>query len=211
MNILGITLQRHYPYLYPSIESGNFINMKRSHGNRNNIVEVKGKMNHIESLGIFVKSRIRIIGNNNSIIIKKGCKITKTTFVIIGNNCKIVIDEDATLGRGCWITLMGEQNEVNIGKGSMIADEVDLWASDSHPIYDNRGDIINPSGSINIGEHVWIGKRSVILKNVQVGNNSIIGMASVVTRSVPESCVTAGNPARVIRENINWKREHIKN
>jgi acetyltransferase-like isoleucine patch superfamily enzyme len=50
-----------------------------------------------------------------------------------------------------------------------------------------------------IGENVWIGHDSVVLPGVEIGNGSIVGARSVVTESIPDLAVAAGNPARVIR------------
>lgn len=53
-----------------------------------------------------------------------------------------------------------------------------------------------------IGDNSFIGGGSFILPGVHIGNNVIVGMGSVVTKDVPDNCIVAGNPARIIRENI---------
>lgn len=57
-----------------------------------------------------------------------------------------------------------------------------------------------------IGNNCFVGARSIILPGVQVGDNAIVGAGSVVIRNVPPRCIVAGNPARVIRENIEVGR-----
>lgn len=57
--------------------------------------------------------------------------------------------------------------------------------------------IISP---VNIGNKVWIGSNSIILKGVTIGEGSIIGAGAVVTKDVPAWTIVGGNPARVIRE-----------
>jgi len=54
-----------------------------------------------------------------------------------------------------------------------------------------------------VGENCFIGARSVILPGVQIGDESIVAAGAVVTRDVPPRCIVAGNPARVVRENID--------
>lgn len=53
-----------------------------------------------------------------------------------------------------------------------------------------------------IGENCFIGARSIILPGLHIGNCCIVGAGSVVTKDVPDKCAVVGNPARIIRENI---------
>ena len=78
----------------------------------------------------------------------------------------------------------------------MIAAEVVIFDTDWHGI-DGQPPKEEP---ISIGRHVWIGLRALILEGVTIGDNSIVGAGSVVTKSVAPNSVVAGNPARFIRE-----------
>lgn len=60
------------------------------------------------------------------------------------------------------------------------------------------GDVLGSSGRVKIGNNVFIGMKSTILKGVHIGNNVIIGANSLVTKNVPDNCVVAGNPAKII-------------
>jgi acetyltransferase-like isoleucine patch superfamily enzyme len=53
-----------------------------------------------------------------------------------------------------------------------------------------------------IGKNCFIGGRSIIMPGVQIGDSCIVGAGSVVTKSVPDNCIVAGNPARVLREGV---------
>ncbi len=53
---------------------------------------------------------------------------------------------------------------------------------------------------VKLCDDVWIGARSIILPGVTVGSHSIVGTGAVVTRDVPEYCVVAGNPAKVVKD-----------
>ena len=78
---------------------------------------------------------------------------------------------------------------------------------DVHNIYDRKTkELLNlPGGSINIGEHCWIGQNAYIGKNVRLPNNCIIGAFAVVTKSFNEEyCAIAGNPAKIIRRDVEW-------
>lgn len=60
------------------------------------------------------------------------------------------------------------------------------------------GNIMGSAGKVKIGNNVFIGMNSTILKGVTIGDNVIIGAGAVVTKNVPSDCVVAGNPAKVI-------------
>lgn len=87
-------------------------------------------------------------------------------------------------------------NNVLIGSGCVICD------SDAHPIHplDRQNHELTKSSPITIGNNVFIGARSIILKGVTIGEGAVIGAGSVVTKDVPSMCVYAGNPATLIRK-----------
>ena len=60
---------------------------------------------------------------------------------------------------------------------------------------------------MTIGHNVWIGGNSVILPGVHIGDNTVIGAGSVVTKDIPAWCVAAGNPCKVIRKITEADRE----
>lgn len=61
---------------------------------------------------------------------------------------------------------------------------------------------------VHIGDNVFIGRNAIILPGVSIGNNVIIGAGSVVKNSIPEGCVAAGNPAKVIRSTDDYIQKH---
>jgi acetyltransferase-like isoleucine patch superfamily enzyme len=96
---------------------------------------------------------------------------------------------------GCYIQAI---NGVHIGDYTQIAANVGLISS-NHDIKDNRKHL--PAGPIKIGRYCWIGMNAVILPEVTLGDFTIVGAGTVVTKSFPEGyCVIAGNPARKIKD-----------
>ena len=136
------------------------------------------------------RSRHNAIGINHSIILRTqqpGAKI------VIGSNTGI------SGGAICAREL------VMIGDNCLIGSNVVITDNDFHPVKpENRrhnhdpADI--PAKPVTIHSNVWIGADSYILKGVTIGSNSVIGAMSVVTMDVPENCVAAGNPAKIIRK-----------
>ena len=103
--------------------------------------------------------------------------------------------------------LMHEPGKLTIGDNCLFAAEVDVTTSDMHSIIDvPTQERINYAKDIMIGNRVWIGQRSMVLKGAQIGDGSIIGAQSVVTNTIPSNCVAAGNPAKLVRDNVTWDK-----
>lgn len=104
-----------------------------------------------------------------------------------------------------------DNNRINIGNNVLIASDVKIYTA-THTT-DVAGRTNTPenkeisgcfcrtfSKPITIEDNVWIGGGAILLPGVTIGKNSVIGAGSVVTRSIPENCVTVGNPCRVIKQ-----------
>lgn len=87
--------------------------------------------------------------------------------------------------------------KVKIGSNVKIANNVVIIDHDHNYRQSNTGYVSAP---IQIGDNVWIGANSVILKGVTIGDHAVIAAGSVVNHDVPEHCVVAGVPARIIKE-----------
>lgn len=94
----------------------------------------------------------------------------------------------------------------------MISWGIDIWCTDAHTVTDLEGNPINFSKSIEIGDHVWIGRDVKIGKNTKISNDSIIGWGSIVTKKFEDTnVVIAGNPAKIVKRNINWDFRDLYN
>lgn len=96
-------------------------------------------------------------------------------------------------------------NQITIGDGAAIGRKVMIYDSDHHEILDKQGRQTNAPAPVVIGKHVWIGVGAVILKGVTIGDGAVIAAGAVVTHDVPPRCMAAGNPAKIIKNNIDWK------
>jgi acetyltransferase-like isoleucine patch superfamily enzyme len=94
-----------------------------------------------------------------------------------------------------------------LGENCLLSNEIDIRSGDGHAIYNSDKKRLNPDKDINIGNHGWIGKRVMILKGVSIAEGCIVGAGSLVNKQFLEKkCVIAGNPAKVIKHEIAWKR-----
>jgi maltose O-acetyltransferase len=90
--------------------------------------------------------------------------------------------------------------KVTIGSRSLLGPNVQIYTA-THPInYEERATGLEFASPISIGEDVWIGGSVVICPGVSIGDRSVIGAGSVVTRNIPSDVFAAGNPCRVIRK-----------
>lgn len=89
--------------------------------------------------------------------------------------------------------------KVKIGDNCFMAPNVSIYTA-GHPIHpDSRNSLYEYGASVTIGDNVWIGGSTVVVPGVHIGNNVVIGAGSVVTKDIPDWCIAAGNPCRVIR------------
>lgn len=89
--------------------------------------------------------------------------------------------------------------KVRIGNNVFIAPQVGIYTA-GHPLdVAQRNAGLEYAYPVTIGDNVWIGGQVSILPGVTIGNNSVIGAGSVVTKTIPANVLAAGNPCRIIR------------
>ena len=142
-----------------------------------------------------------------------GCRIEAYKFfsdspkLIIGNNVQIndyvhlacgqslIIEDDVLIASKVYIS------DINHGNYSGENHSFPAEKAKNRKIF---------SKPVKICENVWIGENAIILPGIEIGKNSIIGAGSVVTKNVPENCIVAGNPARIIKKynfgNKKWEK-----
>jgi maltose O-acetyltransferase len=89
---------------------------------------------------------------------------------------------------------------ISIGEDCQIGPNVQLLTP-THPVDPRpRRDKLEAALPIDIGDNVWLGGGVIVCPGVSIGDNSVVGAGSVVTRDIPANVVAVGNPARVLRE-----------
>ena len=182
---------------------GSFKNVIIDIAGENNKITV-GQHSHITNVTFFIR------GDNHSVDIGQNCFVSGGSFWFEDDNCKIIIGSKTTV-ESAHFAAVESYSVINIGEDCMLATNIEIRTSDSHSIIDsNTMKRINDPGNVIIGNHVWIAASVSILKGVSIGNNSIVGTGSVVSRNIPSGVIAVGMPARVVKENVTWCRERLK-
>lgn len=126
---------------------------------------------------------------------------------------RIVVDDFSKIGSGCEIDAV---ESVTIGKFTAIAVNVHITDNNNHPVNPSFRKYMRICGDdesrlwkhsahapVLIGENCWIGRNVSVMKGVTIGDNCVIAANSVVTKSIPSNCIAAGNPAKVVKTNID--------
>lgn len=148
----------------------------------------KSRLQFKEGLTTGYHCRFDLLGEEKDklkkLIIGKNCKL--------GDNVHIVANEKVVIGDNCLMaskifisdTSHGDYSGGNVGSSPDIP-------PDERPF---------STRPVIIGNNVWIGENACILKGVKIGNGCVIGANSVVNRDVPDSCIVAGSPIRIIKK-----------
>ena len=171
-------------------------------------------------------------GKENTISFGQDCQFRNCCIIVHGRNNKLIFGNNNNMS-GLRILIEGENNiiefgknvtinaaktqptvvnavggtSISIGDGSLLSNNIEIHSTDYHGIYDKDGVRVNPDKNILIGQYVWIGLGSKILKGTTIADGSIVGAGSVVTRQFrEENVVIAGNPAKIIKYQVFWKK-----
>lgn len=161
------------------------------------------------------KSTSELFVDSKSIKIDVGCYIESTLLPAFPSSptkltCVALYDEDfgrITIGKNCVLqgTSICSYQSVYIGSSVIFGPNVVIMDCSGHALI-NRGseDELHrlDIAPVYIGDDVWIGYGVIILPGVTIGNRTVIGAGSVVTKDIPDDCVAAGNPC-VIKRFIN--------
>ncbi len=114
----------------------------------------------------------------------------------------ITLGSDVFINAGC---ILHAEGGLYIGDGTKIGPYTSVWTSNH--VFDRvdapfrlQGDRYN---AVRIERDVWLGANVVVLAGVTIGESSVVGAGSIVTKDIPSFSVAAGNPAKVIRSRID--------
>lgn len=150
--------------------------------------------------------RVPYIRGNGEITIGSGVYISGKIGISFSRHAcktpKFQLGDRTFVGHGCSFSAAGK---IAVGNDCLIGGNVRIQDNDAHPLDPDlrrKGEPVNDQDvhPVVIEDGAWIAPRCTILKGVTIGENSVVGADSVVTKDVPANMLVAGNPARIIRK-----------
>ena len=148
-----------------------------------------------EKKDAILKELFGSIGKNVAIDVNFFCDFGSNIFigddVIINSNCTFIDNEKITIGNK---VLIAPNVQIYTAYHSLLPEQRFIEKKEGSDCY-----YTTCADPVEIKDGAWIGGGVIILPGVTIGENSIIGAGSVVTRSIPDNCVAVGNPCRIIK------------
>jgi acetyltransferase-like isoleucine patch superfamily enzyme len=126
----------------------------------------------------------------------------------IGHGSKISCRGKLTVGENFNITAESTllcAKEITFGNNCLLSWDVLVMDTDFHPVFDKNKSRVNPDKAVVVGNDVWIGCRSTILKGTIIDNNTVVAANTVIGKKIEgKNQVIGGNPPAVIKKEIYW-------
>ena len=178
---------------------------------------IKGKNNVVNIASSLHDCQIdlRVCGDDNTVTIGSSFAI-KGLNISVGSHVpayktELLIEDGFSIESNGNFLLPNSGNILKIGKNCMFSNSVTVRCGDSpHLLFDKlTGAYLDISDGVFIGDHVWVGERVYITKRASIPNDCLVAACAVVTKHFTEDhVVLAGNPARVVRRDVQWIRNH---
>lgn len=156
-----------------------------------------------------------LVANDAVCVVGADCRFKKTGLVNVLDNAELYIGEESTFENNYHMSIQ-EETTCRFGKDCMASNDLIVRTNDGHTIFDNEKKVnvntvseIRSKRHIILGNHVWVGQRCALLYNTEIGDNTIVGLGSVVKGKFDSNCMVAGVPAKVIKHNVSWSRKKV--
>jgi acetyltransferase-like isoleucine patch superfamily enzyme len=155
-------------------------------------------------VGIFDQNNSRSIWQVNGNVIFGGrCSIGHGSKISVGNNATLKLGENFTITAESSIVC---HENIIFGDNCLLSWDILIMDTDFHKIKNFDNKVINAKKAIKIGNNVWIGCRSLVLKGCEIGNNCVIAANTTIVKSFNlENKILGGNPAKVLKDEVTWE------
>ncbi|MDL2323266.1 hypothetical protein LJC52_04685 [Bacteroidales bacterium OttesenSCG-928-A17] len=157
-------------------------------------------------VGIFDKKSATILNIKGVLIFKGRANIGRGSAISIDESSKLILGNNFMITAQSSIICAGNK-DIQFGNDNLLSWKISVMNADSHNIYlkgSNR--LVNEAKDIVIGDRVWIGCNSLILKGSVIPDDSIIAANSTISSELKDvNCIYTGMPVSVLRKNIYWE------
>lgn len=173
-------------------------------------IVITGSGNHVVlGSSIVCESGIALFGDGNRVVIGSSGKYQSLSILCEDSGNEVLISEGTEVAGATELVAM-EGTRIVVGEGCLFSGRIHVRTGDSHSVIDLKGRRVNCSKDVIFGNRVWVGQDVSVLKGASVGHSCILGASAVVTKKFDApNCIIAGNPAKVVREGIDWKVERM--
>lgn len=188
--------------------TGSFSNLKKLRFDIDSSSDLNltmGKGVRLSNLTFFIR------GKGHQIKLEDNVRISEGIIWMEDYNCNLLIKNNSTF-ESVEFALTEPYSEICIGSECMFSRGIEVRTGDSHSIIDNRTNKrINYAKNINIGDNVWVGAHTKILKGVETESDLIIGIGSIVVGNslLKSNSIYGGAPAKLLKSNIKWDRTRL--
>jgi len=149
--------------------------------------------------------RLSMIGRRCGIYILGKGSIQCAGRIIVNDDVMLYAKGQLTIGDDFGINSYSRivaHDSIQIGNNVTIGQSVSILDHDHHYTMESGNLQLDgyDTAPISIGNNVWIGDKSTVLKGVTIGNNVVIGAQTLVNKDVPDNCVVGGTPFRILKE-----------
>lgn len=171
------------------------------------VIEKKGE-NCVCEFGANVRligARILMAENSELIV---GDNVILRGYIAISSGCRVEIGSSTKCNYPIHM-VVSENTKLIMGENCLVSDAT-FYTSDTHSIFDKKtGKKINIAQNIIIGDRVWLGRKTWVMKGAEIEENVVVAAGAMVTGKIPASTICAGVPAKVIKEDVIWCDERV--
>ena len=149
-------------------------------------------------------------GNNAVLHIQENTYAEKQAFHFEDESCEIVIGKNCIFSGGEF-AVAEDGRKIRIGSNCLFSRDIHIVTIDSHSILDyHTKQRVNYGEDVEVGNHVWLTAGVNLLKGSKIAHGCVVGRNAIITKKFEqENCVIAGNPGKVVKENVEWKAERF--
>lgn len=154
--------------------------------------------------------KLEFKGSNNLIELYDWSYLKRGDYRCVGDGNRIIFGKKTTVNKAGFLAEDGSR--ITLGEDCMLSYDIQVRTTDAHSIYDTiTGELKNPPEDVTLGDRCWIGRDVCIQQGVTLANDTIVGTRALVTKPfLQPNTAIAGIPARIVSENVRWKRNPPK-